>query len=76
MCSLAPDVAKMIVREPGTADRSGWVTAPVQVPPGQAALVIEMNRTSGDPVLLRKPAAGGFAAGTLPSVQVRSHTAS
>ena len=44
---------------------------PVQVPPDQAALVIEMNRTRGDPVLLRKPAAGGFAAGALPSVQVR-----
>jgi len=41
-----------------------------QVPAGQAALVVEMNRTSGDPVLLRKPAAGGFAAGALPSVQV------
>jgi len=37
--------------------------------------VVEMNRTSGDPVLLRKPAAGGFAAGALPSVQVRSRTA-
>ena len=47
-----------------------------QVPGGQAALVVEMNRTSGDPVLLRKPAAGGFAAGALPSVQVRLRTAS
>ena len=45
-----------------------------QLPPGQVALVVEMNRSRGDPVLLRKPAAAGVQAGALPSVLVSCHT--
>ena len=47
----------------------------LQVPQGVASLLVEMNRTSGDPVLFVEPAAAGFRAGALPTVSCHVHTA-
>jgi len=40
----------------------------VQLPERAEDLLVEMSRTSGDPVLFVKPAAEGYQAGALPSV--------
>lgn len=45
------------------------------MPQGVASLLVEMNRTSGDPVLFVEPAAAGFRAGALPTVSCNVHTA-
>ncbi len=39
------------------------------LPSGGQALLVEMHRARGDPVLFAKPAAAGFQAGALPSYQ-------
>ena len=46
----------------------------LQVPQGVASLLVEMNRTSGDPVLFVEPAAAGFRAGALPTVSCGVHS--
>ena len=50
------------------AGRQGRLLRGVQVSEGVEQMVVEMNRTRGDPVLFVKPLAGGYQPGFLPSV--------
>ena len=47
---------------------TSFLSACPQLPEGVQGLLVEMNRSSGDPVLFVKPAAAGFRPGGLPSV--------
>ena len=49
----------------------GWAYFELEVPPGVQGLLVEMNRSAGDPVLVVKPAPAGFRPGGLPTVMVR-----
>mmetsp|Transcript_12582 Transcript_12582/g.37821 ORF Transcript_12582/g.37821 Transcript_12582/m.37821 type:complete len:987 (+) Transcript_12582:235-3195(+) len=51
-----------------TVPVGGWLHFDIHVPENVEQLVVEMNRTTGDPVLFVKPLAAGFQPGSLPTV--------
>ncbi len=59
-CSVRTPVLAWAATEQHTLSSNDWIYWELDVPQDAAALMVEMNRTSGDPVLFLKPKGLGF----------------